>query len=236
MTIFVSRTSARLMILACMAFTSACTHFGPGLPGTPCPVAWAPSQSIDPAAAALRARMQMQIRDEQVHLELITEKRPDELVVVGLARYGGRLFALRQRGTEVEVDVGVAGASSRELERLAIWVMDALHRVYWIPAPDPGDGVQDWTWHGEEVRQGPDADGLRREFSLSGQRDSASDPATRRVSIEYLRAGSESVRSTDSTEPKEKAVSKSRTATIRNPWCGYEARIIQVLAPLDRNA
>ena len=75
--------------------------------------------------------MELRIGDEEIHLEIIAENRPNELVVVGLARFGVRLFAVRQRGVEVVVE----GASTDELNRVAIWTMDALHRVYWIEAP-----------------------------------------------------------------------------------------------------
>jgi len=164
-----------------------------------------PSESIDPAAAGLRARMELRIGDEEIHLEVITENRPEELVVVALARFGVRLFAIRQRGVQVFVE----GASTEELDRVAIWTLDALHRVYWIEAPQDSSEIQ-WRRAGEEIRE-TRANGLRhREFSLS-----PSDDATRRVTIDYAR-------STATSEARSGGVS------IRNPWCGYEAAIVPI--------
>jgi hypothetical protein len=182
-----------------------CAKLGPGLRGTPCPVAWVPSESIDPAAAGLRARMELHVGDEEIHLEVITEKRPEELVVVALARFGVRLFAVRQRGVEVLVE----GASTDELNRVAIWMMDALHRVYWIGAPqDSSDAT--WRWGEEEIRE-TGANGRRhRVFTLAGAHD-----ATRPVTIDYAR-------STAASDVP------SGTVEISNPWCGYEAEIAPI--------
>jgi hypothetical protein len=183
-----------------------CANFGPGLTGTPCPVAWVSSESIDPEAAALRARMELRIGDEEIHLEIIAENRPNELVV-GLARFGVRLFAIRQRGVEVVVE----GASTDELNRVAIWTMDALHRVYWIDAP-PESSETRWSRAGEEITDSS-VNGLRhREFALSGT--DAGDP-TRRVSIDYARSTAASG-------------DRAETVSIRNPWCGYEAAIAPI--------
>lgn len=200
-----SRTTALSLALVLALTGLGCANLGPGLRGTPCPVAWVPSESIDPAAAALRARMELRIGDEEIHLEVITENRPEELVVVALARFGVRLFAIRQRGVEVLVE----GASTDELDRVAIWTMDALHRVYWIEAPQDSSEIQ-WHRAGEEIRE-TRAKGLRhREFSLSGIDDS-----TRRVTIDYAR-------STAASD------AHSGGVTIRNPWCGYEAAIAPI--------
>lgn len=190
-----------------------CASFGPGSPKTSCPVEWAPSGSIGAAAASLRARMRLRVGDEELRLELIAQSRDDELVVVGLAHYGVRLFAIHQRGIEVTVK----GASSPELEQLALWVMDALHRVYWIgPGLGPaGDSENDsWRWARERVNQARAGGKLIREFALPD-----SDSATGRVTIEY---------------PDPDAGEPTPGIAIRNPWCGYDALIVPVQTPSTR--
>ncbi len=190
-----------------------CASFGPGSPKTSCPVEWAPSGSIGAAAASLRARMRLRVGDEELRLELIAQSRDDELVVVGLAHYGVRLFAIHQRGIEVAVE----GASSRELEQLALWVMDALHRVYWIRPPlGPECESEDdsWRWAEERVSQAREGGKLIREFALPD-----SDSATGRVTIEY---------------PDPDAGEPAPRVAIRNPWCGYEAVIVPLQTPSNR--
>lgn len=197
--------SALSIALLLAAASLGCANYGPGLRGTPCPVAWVPSESIHPAAAQLRAGMVLRVGDEEIHLEVIAENRPKELVVVALARFGVRLFAIRQRGVEVLVE----GASTDDLDRIAIWTLDALHRVYWIEAPRDSSDIQ-WSRAGEEIRE-TSADGRRRrEFSLS-----RIDDPTRRVAIDYARSA---------------AASDARygDVSIRNPWCGYEADIVPI--------
>jgi len=182
-----------------------CVKLGPGLRGTPCPVAWVPSESIDPTAAGLRARVELHIGDEEIHLEVITEKRPEELVVVALARFGVRLFSVRQRGVEVFVE----DASTDELNRVAIWMMDALHRAYWIEAPQDSSDAS-WRWREEEIRETGAKGRRHRVFSLAG-----ADAATPPVTIDYAR-------STAASDVP------SGTVEIRNPWCGYEAEIAPI--------
>jgi hypothetical protein len=154
--------------------------------------------------------MRLRAGDEELRLELIARAESDQLVVVGLANYGVRLFAIRQRGIEVEVE----GASSSELEWIASWVMDALHRAYWIHprlGPEGESEDESWRWAGERVSQTREAGKLIREFALPD-----SDSATERVTIEYP--------DHDVGEPVSRV-------TIRNPWCGYDAVIVPIQTP-----
>jgi hypothetical protein len=206
-----------------------CANFGPGLRGTPCPVEWMPTESIALDAANLRARVEMRIRSEEVHLEVISERHPEELIVVGLARFGVRLFAVHQRGTEVRVE----GASNPDLERVALWVMDALHRAYWIAPPEAYGTEFEWSWGGEHVRETVINDSPRREFSVG--RVAAPDDATQRVSIDYARS---TLAPTKGSEPESTtgpaSVSESESflravrVSIENPFCGYTATIAPI--------
>lgn len=193
------------LVLAMLGMS--CVSFGPGIPGTPCPVKWAPSGSIDEAAASLRARMRLRVGDKEIHLELIAEARSGEQVVVALSQYGSRLFAIHQR----DMDVTVEGASSRELEQVALWVLDALHRAYWIRArvvPEGDPEYENGRWAGERVRQTREGGSWIREFTLPDSRS-----ATGRVTIEYN---------------QDKVGVAAARVTIRNPWCGYDAVIIPI--------
>ncbi|MBW2377926.1 MAG: DUF3261 domain-containing protein, partial [Deltaproteobacteria bacterium] len=102
----------------------------------------------------LRGRMHLSMENGEAHFEVVARRVPEELVVVGIAQYGVRLFAVHQRGREIAVE----GAPSREFEHLARWTLDALHRAIWISRPsDPGAGpVVNWSWENESVTESID--------------------------------------------------------------------------------
>ncbi len=218
---FPSRTLAPIFFQTLLIILSMLSVgcVGPGLAGAPCPVALASTESISSEAGTLRVRMQLTIGDETIHLEIVTESRPDELVVVGLAGFGVRLFAVHQRGTEMIVE----GASTFELRQVAVWVMDALHRSYWIEPP-PGARTADWNWASEEVHETTIEGRTRREFDLPALRrqSTRSGDMTPRVTIDY--AGLQ-------TGPRPSGT--MGMVSIRNPWCGYEARIAPVQTATD---
>jgi hypothetical protein len=190
---------------------TGCAGFRPEIEGTPCPVAWASIGSIDESAASLRVRLRLRVRGEEVATEIVVERRDGELIVVGLAQYGTRLFTVRQRDVGSEVETRVRDASSRELEQVALWVMDALHRVYWIHPPTDlrEDGHESFERAGERVVSTREEGTLRREIALE-------DPAAGRVTIEY---------------PDAAAGPLAKRVAIRNPWCGYEAVMVLISTP-----
>lgn len=147
--------------------------------------------------------MRLDFDDQELHLETVADRVSDGVVVVGLAPYGIRVFAVHQRGREAEVE-----ARYRALERIALWTLDALHRAYWIESPlraaaDPsrwirqGERVSEWRKGGRLVR---------REFGSTDR-----GRAHTVVSIDYAAADG------NASEPG---------IRIRNPWCGYEALLI----------
>jgi hypothetical protein len=148
----------------------------------------------------LRARMHFRMDDREAHFEAIARRVPEELVVVGIAQHGIRLFAVHQRGREIAVE----WASSRESTHLARWTLDALHRAIWIPTPpDAGAGpVVDWSWENESVTESIGSGQRRRKFVYPD----ASDP----VVIRY-----------PSPSPE-----RGDRVEIQNPWCGYEASFV----------
>jgi hypothetical protein len=184
-------------------------------------VKWTPIRLIDEATASLRARVHLRLTGgktgrglagEEIRLEIVARSQPDELVVVGLAQYGARLFTVRQRDEGIgsqSVATLVADAANRELEQIALLVMDALHRAYWVQLSEES-GATIFDWGEERVTLTRSGETLRREFALANR-----GPATGRVTIEYP----EPV-----TEPLLPRI------VMRNPWCGYEA----VIVPIER--
>ena len=164
-----------------------------------CPVVPVSSSEL-PENADLRARMQIRSGETGIGLEVVAHVESGELVVIGLSPYGVRLFAVHQREREFEVET--AGSSAR-LRVLAYWVMDALHRAYWVApasgrpggAPQPG-----FVWAGERVLESERGGQRRRVFRRAG-----SDSAVPGVTIDYSRPPCPG------------------RAVIDNRWCGYEA-------------
>lgn len=208
-----------VLVMLPLASTLACATLSawPSAPG--CPVDPVPSADL-PENASLRARIQLRVGEQAIALEVVARAGSDELVVVGLAPYGFRLFSVRQRGREFEVDAG----SSARLRTLALFVMDALHRSYWIaPAAadlggtghprDPG-GARDtedaqFEWGDEKISESHSSDRRRRAFTRTD-----SDSADSGVTIEYSHFT---------------ASGRAGRVEIRSKWCGYEA----VIAVLD---
>jgi hypothetical protein len=150
----------------------------------------------------LRARMRFSVEDRETHFEVIARRVPEELVVVGIAKSGVRLFAVHQRDREITLE----GALSRKSAHLARWTLDALHRALWIsPPPDTGAGlVVNWSWESESVTESIDGGQRRREFVRPGESGS--------VVIRYLSPAAEA----------------GDRVEIQNFWCGYEATFVVV--------
>lgn len=194
---------AAVVVLLLLAGPLACAW----LPLSPrregCPVVPVSSAQLPPDAS-LRAKVEMRIDDREIGFEVVARTQSEQLIVVGLAPYGARLFSVQQRGTELEVDAG----SSRRLRHLALWVMDALHRAYWIgPAavPRSDDGSTDFVWAGERVSESREGGGRRRTYTRVG-----SGSAAPGVTIDY---------------PPESVGGPERALKIHSAWCGYDAAI-----------
>lgn len=211
-----------------LASTLACASLSAWPRAQGCPVDPVPSADL-PESASLRARIQLRIHELEIPLEVVARVQSGELVVVGLAPYGTRLFSVRQRGREFEFEAeGDAGSSAR-LRTLALFVMDALHRSYWIapvaadlsaagPTREPG-GARDaqdtrFEWGDEEVSESHSSGRKRRVFTRAGP--GSADSADSGVTIEYSQFT---------------ASGRAGTVEIRSKWCGYEA----VVAVLDES-
>lgn len=182
----VSTLTACLLLSSCAGFTS-------WVRPPHCPVA--PVSTAELSDVELRVRMRFTIKSEEAHLEAIARSTEGELWIVGIAAYGIRLFAIHQRGQEIQVE----GATSSKFEHLALWTLDALHRSIWIQAPTNtrAGSVVSWQWENERVTESNVAGERHREFS----RARASAP----VRVHYSRPAA------------------ALRIEIQNPWCGYEA-------------
>ena len=182
----------------------ACAGLG-GAPGRAgCPVVPVPAAGL-PGSFPQHFRIRFSAGGRSLHLDALVDRTDRELVVAGFAPYGPRLFAVRQDDEATEVE----SALRRELAPMALWVVDALHRVYWIerPAPAAGDGPVRWDRENERVSDWQ-RDGIlfRREFAARGS--SLADAA---VAIDY---------------PAQGSAAAGDAVGIRNAWCGYEAVIV----------
>jgi hypothetical protein len=184
--------------------TFACAHPGraPG-PGA-CPVSLVTSAEV-PVDSVLRFRMRFSAGGRTLQLESVVERRDDELVIAAFAPFGVRLFAVRQRGRAIEV----LDAARRDVVPIAQWVVDALHRAYWIESPSsrvPPEGAR-WEREGERITERRrDGRVAWREFAVL-----AAASADAAVTIEYAGGPSSPV---------------GRSVAVRNPWCGYEAIVV----------
>ena len=195
-----------ILVLGVSHLLVSCAGIGSWGQRSHCPVVLA-STADNLDDVELRARMHFSMKNGEAHFEVVARRAPEELVVVGIAQPGVRLFAVHQRGREIVVE----GALSREYTHLARWTLGALHRAIWISTPsDAGAGpVVNWSWENESVMESIDGGQRRREFVYPG----ASEP----VVIRYLSPSAEG----------------GNRVEIQNPWCGYEAAFV-ILDPPER--
>ena len=188
---------------AALGAALSCANAPAWLGGPECLVVPVSSQDFL-ESTRLRARMSIGDGHRELQLEVIAQLAPDDLVVVGLAPHGTRLFAVRQRGQELTVE----GVSSLEMKYVALWVMDALHRGLWIepPADSRLADRTSWNWHGERVLEARQNGHRRREYRRLDERTDVAP-----VVIDY----------------REAAESGEESGfEIRNAWCGYEAVLV----------
>ncbi len=175
-----------------------------------------------PPQLELRARVTMRFREREVGFEVIARREPEALVMVGLSDGGTRLFALVQRGADLEI----AAAEDARMAALARWTFDAVHRSYLItdraasPAaahPREGEVTHSFSWADELVTQRTGEDGALRGRAFRRRPEDLARPSAT-VLYTFVRpaAGHE--------DPPRRPI-----AEVSTSWCGYEA----VLAPLD---
>lgn len=166
-----------------------------------------PVSSVDlPETTRLRARLQLLVGERKLGLEVVARKTLEGLVVVALAPDGTRLFAVVQRGRDIEIDP----AAPRRARQLALVVIDVLHRGLWIEPKTLSRNrrATSWIWEDEEVEETQRRGRRTRTFRHAGE---TSDVAP--VSIAYRES---------------RLHENGSDFEIRNAWCGYEAVLVHL--------
>ncbi len=167
-----------------------------------CPVV-AVSAALVPGPLPLHVRMRFRADDREAAVDVVAARDGENVLIIGLAPFGPRVFTVRQVGQTLESSTSAPFGTFPPPS----WVFDALQRSFWITAPVPpaaGPGSR-WEWEGERVSEVLDADGKRRrEFTQPGDDGAAV--------IEYPA-------STDQ---------ESDPIVMHNSWCGFEAKLLPI--------
>jgi hypothetical protein len=154
----------------------------------------------------LRQHLQARYGDEEFEFDVVLQKRGDELVLLGLAPYGGKAFALTQRGTTFEAESFVP----MRLPFPPRHILNDIHRVFLrgsgLDDRRP-DGRHESEEHGERLLEvWHDARLVVRTFErLDGDPDG-------RIRIDYQ-------------GPTPAGGLTSPRILLRNEWFDYELRI-----------
>jgi hypothetical protein len=134
---------AGLLLLALLAAATGCRHLA-GMRGREvpdCPGALVSTAAI-PGDFLLRERVRVTANGSSWSLQLITQKRADELVMIGFDPLGVKLFTLTQRGTATTVDALPAPV----LEVPPLNLLRDLHRIRFMGLePAAQDGTRTGT-------------------------------------------------------------------------------------------
>lgn len=190
-----------MLLLASALLGAGCLHLPGRARAIPdCPGEWVSTQAIA-GDFLLRQRLIVTRGDGVFALQLVAQKRGDELLLLGLHPFGAKLFTLRQRGLETSVDAVPAPA----LEVPPLNVLRDLHRARFLGLASAGaDGSFEERRDGTEIRELHEGGRLlRRSF----QRLDADPPG-----VVELRFASEPAEGGD-------------RVTIENGWCGYRAEL-----------
>lgn len=201
-------SDARACLLLALALSLAgCAHLpfrGRAVPE--CPGQLVPTWKIE-GDLLLRQRVRVEAGERRVVLRLITQKREGELLLVGIDPLGAKLFTLRQRGSEVEVDALPAAV----LEVEPVTLLRELHRMRFLAVPD-GRRLSPPVF----VRQGTEISERWQEGVLRERRFRRLDG--RPEGVVTLRFASPA--------PEEEGLAR---VTIDNGWCGYRAEFVTLV-------
>jgi Protein of unknown function (DUF3261) len=150
-------TGWRLAVaLLTMCLSTACAHRAappPSAPPAPPAAKDLPPPDAIPGAFAVRQKLTARSAHGGGGFEAVLQKKPGELLLVGLTPFGSRAFVLRQTVGEVEFTKYI----SRDLPFQPTFILLDVHRVLdaWL-GPGPahmGDGAREGTVAGEHVRE-----------------------------------------------------------------------------------
>ena len=155
----------------------------------------------------LRQRVQVEAGGRSFALRLVTQKRGGELLQVGIDPLGAKLFTLRQRGTQVEVDALPAPVLEVEPANL----LRDLHRIRFLTLDEPAtDGSSRAIRDGTEIRETWERGTLReRRFRRVAGRPEGS------VELRFETPG-----------PTQEGIQR---VSIVNGWCGYRVEVVTLV-------
>jgi uncharacterized protein DUF3261 len=195
----VPRASLAAALLAA-GLGAGCALLGRGRAVPECPGELVASEAIA-GEFLLRQRWSVSRGDETFSLEVVAQKRGDELVLVGLHPLGAKLFTLRQRGLETRVEAAPAPA----LEVPPLDLLRDLHRARFLAVAGAGADGRFAERRGDiEISEWREGGRLReRRF-----RRLADD---RLVTLRF-----------DAPAPD---AGRAARLEIDNAWCGYRAEV-----------
>jgi hypothetical protein len=104
----VPRLPLRAGLLAAALLGAGCLHLPGRARAVPeCPGEWVSTVAIE-GDFLVRQRLLVSRGDRIFALQLVAQKRGDELLLLGLHPFGAKLFTLRQRGHETSVEAAPA--------------------------------------------------------------------------------------------------------------------------------
>jgi len=142
----------RLVLLAALV-AAGCGHRAPP-PTAPLPAPAEkdlPRPDAIPGTFAVRQKLTARSAHGGGGFEAVLQKKPGELVLVGLTPFGSRAFLLRQTNAGVELTKYV----SRELPFAPTFILLDVHRVLdaWLGPPPSGDAERTGEVTGERLRE-----------------------------------------------------------------------------------
>jgi hypothetical protein len=199
----VSRRFLVAAVLVLPVLVGGCRHLPSRSRALPdCPGQWVSTGAIA-GDFLLRQQVRIEAGDRVWSLQLVTQKRGDELLLLGLDPFGAKLFTVRQRGLATSVDALPAPL----LEVPPLNLLRDLHRERFLALANPGaDGTFQATRAGTKIREQV-AGGRSRWRSFERL---AGDPPGR-VELRF--------------EEPLAAPGGAARVTIDNGWCGYRAEI-----------
>jgi hypothetical protein len=145
--------TARSLIVALALLLAGCAHRTPPSSATlPAPTAKdLPRPDAIPGAFAVRQKLNARSAHGGGGFEAVLQKKPGEVLLVGLTPFGSRAFLLRQ----TDADVQFTSYISRELPFPPTYMLLDVHRVMdvWLPGPPPADGERAAQVGAERVRE-----------------------------------------------------------------------------------
>lgn len=195
------RSLRRILPIAALALAVGCLHAPVRRRAVPdCPGEWVATQAI-PGDFLLRQSLVVTRGDRIFALHLVAQKHGDELLLLGLHPLGAKLFTLRQRGLDAQVDALPAPA----LEIPPLNVLSDFHRARFLRVAGAGpDGIFEVRRDRTLIRERHAAGRLvQRSFEPS---DPGAPPP---VELRF----------------EEASPGDGARVTIENPGCGYRAEL-----------